>query len=413
MPASWTTEVTLTLPPRPTRAARTARLLGGALAISLTAAACSSSSGTTDSAVAPAPAGDASSTTSTTPAVATYPGRDWATQAAAAAGFDKAQLAAIAAKAKAGASDCLVVTRKGKIVDEHYWRTANRDRAQEVWSATKSYTSTLVGIAQDRGKLKVTDKASRYIPQWKGTKSAGVTIKDLLSNDSGRHWDVKTDYTDMALGAKDKTAFSIALGQDAAPGKVWAYNNSAIQTLSAVIKKATGMDASAYAAKKLLAPIGMAHSVLKKDASGGSLTFMGLSSTCRDMARYGYLMLHQGAWNGKQIVSKAWVDEATGHSSQKLNAAYGYLWWLNRKGPITGPLRPSTGQAGGDQKVGQLVPGAPADLYFAIGFGNQIIMIDPTSETVVVRMGPARAPAGSTPFTPQVAATVVTKALRK
>jgi len=397
---------------RPRRSATAARVVGCALALSVTA--CSNSPAATDASVTAAPASDRSGATSTTvPVPITYPGRDWATQDAAKAGFDRAQLAAIAAKAKAGASDCLVVTRKGKIVDEHYWRTASKDRSQEVWSATKSYTSTLVGIAQDEGKLKVTDKASTYIPQWKGTKSAAVTIRNLLSNDSGRRWDVKTDYTDMALGAKDKTAFSIALGQDAAPGKVWAYNNSAIQTLSAVIKKATGMDASAYAAKKLLTPIGMSHSALKKDASGGSLTFMGLSSTCRDMARYGYLMLHKGRWNGKQIVSERWVDEATGASSQKLNAAYGYLWWLNRKGPITGPLRPTTGQAGGDQKVGQLVPGAPADMFFALGFGNQIIMVDPASETVVVRMGPARAPAGTTPFTPQVAATVVTQALKK
>jgi len=404
----------MTYPRRHPRLAPTTRLLGCTLVFSLAVAACSSSSGTTGAAVAATPVNRANTSTSTTvPDAVTYPGKDWVTQDATRAGFDKAQLAAIAAKAKAGASDCLLVTRMGKIVDEHYWRTATKDRSQEVWSATKSYTSTLVGIAQDQGKLKITDKAATYIPEWRGTKSSGVTIKDLLSNDSGRHWDLKTDYSDMALRAKDKTAFSIALGQDVAPGKVWAYNNSAIQTLSAIIEKATGMDASAYAAKNLLAPIGMNHSVLKKDASGGSLTFMGLSSTCRDMARYGYLMLHRGTWNGKQIVSKAWVAEATGQSSQKLNAAYGYLWWLNRRGPISGPLRPTTGQAGGDQKVGQLVPGAPADTFFALGFGNQIIMVDPASETVVVRMGPARAPAGSTPFTPQVAATVVTKALRK
>lgn len=409
MPDSSTSEATvITISRSSRRPVRPAAALGVALALSVVTAACGAGSAT-DPAASAAP----SPSSTTVPATVTYPGAQWATQSPAAAGLDKTQLDLIAARAKAGASDCFLVVRHGKIVDERYWRGSSKDRAQEVWSATKSYTSTLIGIAQDEGKLKVTDKASTYIPQWKGTRSAGVTVENLLRNDSGRHWDLKTDYTDMALKAKDKTAFSIALGQDIAPGRVWAYNNSAIQTLSAVIKKATGKDASAYAKAKLLTPIGMTHSVLKKDGSGGSLTFMGLSSTCRDMARYGYLMLHKGNWNGTQVVSESWVDAATGHSSQKLNAAYGYLWWLNRKGPIVGPLQPTTGQPGGDQPVGQLVPGAPADMFFALGFGNQIIAVDPGSDTVVVRLGPARAPAGSGRFTQADAAQVVTKALKK
>lgn len=400
----------------------------GALAVVLAAAACSAA---TTSTVAPTTATDRAPTTVATTAAGataatgspsgttgssgaagiTYPGADWETTDAAAAGFDPAKLAEISARAEAGASRCLLVTRHGKIVDEHYWGKTTPETAQEVFSATKSYTSTLVGIAQAEGKLKVTDKASQYIPEWAGTPSGEVTVENLLKNDSGRHWDAKTDYTDMTLQAKDKTAFSIALGQDAAPGTVWAYNNAAIQTLSAVLKKATGMDASAYAKQKLLDPIGMAHSELKKDASGGSLTFMGLSSTCRDMARFGYLMLHDGTWNGTQVVPASWVDAATGHSSQPLNAAYGYLWWLNRRGPIASPLQPTTGEAGGDVKDGQLVPGAPEDMFFALGFGNQIISVDPGSDTVVVRLGPARAPAGAGRFTQADTAAVVTEAL--
>lgn len=395
-------------------------LLPGAVALAFIAAACSTGTTSTsgpgspvsvDSAALGGTTASSGGTTGTTLAGGVYPGADWATEDPVTAGFDKAELDIIAARAEAAGSNCLLVTRHGKIVDERYWRKATADTAQEVFSATKSYTSTLVGIAQDEGKLRVTDKASTYIPEWAGTASADVTIENLLKNDSGRHWDAKTDYTDMAAGARDKTAFAIGLGQDAPPGTTWAYNNSAIQTLSAVLEKATGKDASTYAKEKLLDPIGMSHSVLKKDASGGSLTFMGLSSTCRDMARFGYLMLQNGMWDGRQIVSPAWVDAATGHSSQPLNAAYGYLWWLNRKGPIAGPLQATTGQPGGDQPSGQLVPGAPEDMFFALGFGNQIISVDPGSDTVVVRLGPARAPAGSGSFTQKDTAAVVTDAL--
>lgn len=397
--------------------ARKGPLVGGAAALALLLAACSTTTPTS----APAPDGTAGSVVGATAPAATtggttapdvvYPGADWETTDAAAAGFDPAKLAEIAGRAEAGASNCFLVVRDGKIVDEHYWRGTTPETAQEVFSATKSYTSTLVGIAQDEGRLRVTDKASTYIPEWVGTPSEDVTVENLLKNDSGRHWDARTDYTEMAIGARDKTAFSIALGQDAPPGTVWAYNNSAIQTLSAVLLAATGVDASAYAQEKLLDPIGMTNSVLKKDASGGSFTFMGLSSTCRDMARFGYLMLRDGSWDGRRIVSADWVEAATGHSSQELNAAYGYLWWLNRPGPIASPLQPTTGQAGGDQADGQLVPGAPEDMFFALGFGNQIIAVDPGSETVVVRLGPGRAPAGSGPFTQADAADVITEAL--
>ena len=80
----------------------------------------------------------------------------------------------------------------------------------------------------------------------------------------------------LAAKAEDKTAFAVGLGQDAPPGTVWRYNNSAIQTLSAVLRAATGRSASDLAAERLLAPIGMAHSRMTQDRAGNTLTFMGL-----------------------------------------------------------------------------------------------------------------------------------------
>ena len=136
----------------------------------------------------------------------------------------------------------------------------------------------------------------------------------------------------MAIGASDKTAFALALGQDAPPGDVWAYNNSAIQTLSAVLEAATGEDPVDYARTQLFEPLGMADSTLTTDAAGNALTFMGLRTTCLDLARFGYLMLRDGVWDGEQVVSSDYVEQATGRSSTELNAAYGLLWWLNREG---------------------------------------------------------------------------------
>lgn len=340
---------------------------------------------------------------------AVYPGAEWERTDAATVGFDQAKLDEIAAAAEQGGSNCLVVTRQGRIVAEHYWQGTDADSAQEVFSATKSYASTLVGIAQADGDLDVHDPAADYIPTWSGTPSAEVTVENLLSNDSGRHWDLATDYRQLPA-APDMDAFAVGLPQAAPPGTVWAYNNAAIQTLDVVIREATGTDTATFAAERLFEPLGMDDSRMTTDKAGNTRVFMGLQSTCEDMARFGYLFLRGGEWDGTQVVPEDWVEAATGAPSQDLNAAYGYLWWLNRRGTVLGPVQASTARPGGDAEDAQLVRGAPEEMYFALGLGNQIIAVDPGSETVTVRLGGAGAPPGAAPFDAAAAARVVTEA---
>jgi CubicO group peptidase (beta-lactamase class C family) len=328
----------------------------------------------------------------------TYPGDEWAAVDPATAGFDPAALGRLDEAAAAAGSTCLVVTRDGAVVDERYWQGSTADTPREAFSVTKSVTSTLVGIAQDADRLELDDPAADYLPEWRGTTSEAVTVENLLRNDSGRHWDLATDYRDMAIGASDKTAFALALGQDAPPGDVWAYNNSAIQTLSAVLETATGEEPVDYARTHLFEPLGMADSTLTTDAAGNALTFMGLRTTCLDLARFGYLMLRDGVWDGEQVVSSGYVEQATGRSSTELNAAYGLLWWLNRQGTIATPALATTGiDDGSGARRGQLVPGAPDDAFWALGFRNQIVAVMPSEGIVAVRMGAAPPPGA--PFT--------------
>ncbi len=138
-----------------------------------------------------------------------FPGQDWETVDAAEAGLDQGVLDELAATAETGRSNCLVVTRGGKLVDEWYWSGTDADTSQEVFSATKSFTSVLMGMAADDGDLGVSDTASTWIPQWQGTPSQDVTVEQLLSNTSGRFQDFETDYVEMAAQAPDKTAFAI------------------------------------------------------------------------------------------------------------------------------------------------------------------------------------------------------------
>jgi CubicO group peptidase (beta-lactamase class C family) len=340
------------------------------------------------------------------PSQPVYPGMSWQRIEPTEVGFEPIQLEKIAADAAAAESNCLVVTRHGRLVGEWYWNRTDPDTAQEVFSTTKSVTSTLVGIAESDARLDVHEPASDYIDEWAGTAAQEVTIEDLLSNDSGRHWDARTDYGELTT-ARDRTAFAVGLTQDSPPGEVWVYNNSAIQTLDAVLERATGTDPATYARERLLAPIGMRHSELTHDRAGNTNMYFGMHSTCADLARFGYLFLRSGMWDGTQIVPEGWVEAATGHPSQELNAAYGYLWWLNRRGPVLDPSV-GAGRGGGDVPDGHLVESAPDDMYWAIGLGGQIVQIDPGSDTVVVRLGPAR---GDSRYGPADTAKVVTDAL--
>lgn len=340
------------------------------------------------------------------------PGADWETVAPASVGLDPKVLADLAKTAETGRSNCLLVVRDGKIAGEWYFRGTNANTEQDVFSATKSVTSTLAGIAQDDGDLRISQPASTWIPAWKGTPSAGVTVRDLLSNDSGRQWSVDLDYNQL-IHARDKTAFAVGLGQSAQPGQVWAYNNSAIQTLDQVLQGATGQDPAAFAQQRLFAPLGMTHTSMSHDGAGNTEMFTGVHTTCRDLARFGQLALDHGEWHGRQIVSTDWLRAATGTSSTPLNAAYGYLWWLNHQGLVGNPLVATDLSQVGNQTAtqGRLVPGAPDDMFWAIGLGNQVVQVDPATDTVVVRLGlPAAIPKPPT-FGPGEASRVVTQAV--
>ncbi|WP_207945336.1 serine hydrolase [Actinomadura sp. 7K534] len=384
---------------RTDRAAMTGRLAAAAVTAALLAGACSSGSG-----------GGAGGTT-TEPSRRAADPSPWETTAPAAVGLDAGKLARVAAQAEKGKSDCLAVVRHGRLAGE--WNFGgDRDTRRPVWSVTKSFTSVLVGIAQDDGVLSLDDKAAKWIGEWKGTPAEAVTVRDLLSNDSGREWTFKTDYQEL-LAAQDRTKFAIGLRQQHEPGTVWAYNNSAIQTLQRVLREATGKDVSQYAEERIFVPLGMEDTTMSPDGAGNTQTFMGMNSTCRDLARFGQMMLDKGTWRGRRIVSADYVEAATGRSSTKLNAAYGYLWWLNRRGVVRGPVAATDlgGARSSAAARGQLVPGAPRRLYWALGLGNQLIQVDPVSKTVVVRIGATEPRPKPPTFGPAEAARVVTEAV--
>ena len=366
-------------------------LAAGVTAAALVAAACSSGTGGTTSSDPSTPPDSANATG------AVFPGERWSTVDATDAGFDQAALDELAAEAESASSTCLVIVKDGELINEWYWQDAAPETKRQAWSVTKSLTSTLVGVARDDGDLDIDDPASEYLTEWQGTASEAVTIKDLLSNDSGREWNLSIDYVDLAVTAADKTAFALALGQDAPAGEIWAYNNSAIQTLSPIMERATGERLDDYAKARLFDEIGMADSEWGSDSAGNPLAFMGLETTCRDLARFGYPALHQGNQDGNQVVSADYMTEATGAPSTPLNSAYGYLWWLNREGTVASPAAATEARTEGSSPDDQMVPDVAQNVFWALGFQEQIVAVLPDEGIVAVRMGDG--PPADTPFT--------------
>jgi CubicO group peptidase (beta-lactamase class C family) len=285
-------------------------------------------------------------------------------------------------------SRCILVMRDGEIVTS----TPDVTEPQRAWSITKSVASLLVGIAVDDGALALEDRASDYIPQWRGTESESVTVRDLLAMVSGREWTRQLDYRDMALRAKDKTAFALDLGQDSAPGTVWVYNNSAVQTLDAVLEAATGVAVEEFAAARLFDPLGMTSSSIDTDKAGNANLFAGMLTTCTDLAVLGQAVLRGGASaDGAQVIPPGYLSLAL-EPSTDLNAAYGLLWWLNQPGKAVAADVATGGEP--TPIVGPLVPEAAANTVWAVGFQQQILAVIPSMNAVAVRLG-GKPPEGS------------------
>ena len=290
---------------------------------------------------------------------------------------------ALAAAVESAGANCLVVRREGRVAAEWFWQGFGSTALQEGFSTTKSVAATLIGISQDQGALSIDQPASDFITEWKGTPSEGVTIRQLLSNTSGRFHDVVTDYAQLAFLEQDKSTFAVALGQQHDPGSRWVYNNAAVQTLEVVLERAIGGSVATFAKRNLFEPLGMS-SRLSLDGAGNAGLFAGMQTNCRDLAALVDLYMTDGAVNGDRIVSKAFVDEARQPSSE-LNEAYGFLWWLNTRGTVQSSAEGST------RRGVSLLGALDEDVFYASGACGQVAMGFPQDELIVAVMRPVAA----------------------
>ena len=259
-----------------------------------------------------------------------------------------------------------IVLHNGKIVIENYF---NGHTADEPWywaSAGKTLTATVTGIAAQEGMLSINNKVSDYLGT--GWTSAPIAKENLITN---AHLLTMTSGLNDALG-DDVSPANLQYVADA--GTRWAYHNVYVK-LQDVVAAATGQTWDSYFNTKLKSPIGM---------NGMWIQNQGLSvywSNTRSMARFGLLALNNGKWKDVQLVNSNFMQQAT-TTSQNINLAYGYLWWLNGK---TSYRLPQTQF----QFNGKIIPTAPNDLYCALGKNDQKIYVVPSRKLVIIRMGTA------------------------
>jgi CubicO group peptidase (beta-lactamase class C family) len=316
-------------------------------------------------------------------AVEYWPGPDrWEAIEPAAAGFDPQRLNAALDAAMADRSADVLVLRAGRIVAERYAPDFNVDRKLQIASAAKSMVSVLVGVAIDQGKIRSLDQsAADFIAPWRGTPKAAITIRDLLTMTSG------LDDTGLALRgiAGDQFAINAAAPQLAPPGTRWAYQTAVFHLLYHVIAHAAGEPFEAFASRNLTGPLGMRHTdwvtSLGRGPNGPVTNYYTAACSGRDLARFGLMALRGGRWAGRQVVSAAYLKQATA-PSQDLNPAYGFLWWEN--------ARPGFGAEEAVRGAAALrFDGSPKDTFCALGAGGQAVMVVPSLDLVVIRQGEA------------------------
>lgn len=296
--------------------------------------------------------------------IAPWPTQGWSTSTPEEQGMDRQMLIDAFRYAIGKQSKAVVVIRNGYLVVEWYGDGWNQNTRQQAFSVSKSVSSALVGMLVDEGLITdVNQSASDFISEWQGDQHQAITIGNLIKMDSGLQHNFLTDA--LLVASADQTQFAINLDVEDAPGDVWVYHNAACQSLSEVIFRASGMQAEDYARGNLFEVIGMWNTGWETDRVGNTLTYMGVVSSAQELAKFGYLFLRNGNWDGTQVISQEWVQDST-RPSQLRNPFYGYLWWLNTL---------------------QVMPDVPGDAYAAMGLNERRIYVVPSLDLVVVRLG--------------------------
>jgi CubicO group peptidase (beta-lactamase class C family)/lysophospholipase L1-like esterase len=246
-----------------------------------------------------------------------------------------------AAEKNVQSMNSFMLLRHGHVVAEGWWAPYEAESPHSLYSLSKSFTSTAVGMAISEGKIRLDDKVLSFFPDDAPAKPSknllAMRVSDLLRMSTGNQ-----DEPPRTLDRAWTKSF-LAHPVPHKPGTHFLYNTSGTYMLSAIIQKATGMTLLDYLKPRLFEPLGIEHPTWETSPQGISTGGYGLSVRTEDIARFGQLYLQKGKWQGKQLVPEAWVEAATSRQtsngsdpSSDWEQGYGYQFWRCRHGAYRG-----------------------------------------------------------------------------
>ena len=270
-----------------------------------------------------------------------------------------------------------VIVQNDSLLYDEYWDGYSDSTISGSFSAAKSIVSLLIGIANDEGKIgSLDDLAYKYLPDFPNLNNLDLTIRNLLTMSSGLNWDegyssLFSQTTESYYGNDLKKQIHNLMFVET-PGRIHRYECINTVILGLILQNATGKTITEYAQEKLWKPLGAQHPALWSvdNKNGVEKSYCCFNATALDFAKIGQLVLNNGVWNGKRIISERYLKLATSpavYLKDETNAVltyYGYQWWIiNYKG---------------------------MEIPYARGILGQYIFVIPQKNAVVVRLGKKR-----------------------
>lgn len=245
------------------------------------------------------------------------------------------------AEQKIDALHSFMLVRRGHVIAEGWWAPYAAELPHQLFSLSKSFTSTAVGLAIAEGKFTLEDPVLNFFPEEAPANPSpnlrAMRVRDLLTMSAGHH---NEDLQNFPFNDEQSAVRKfLALPVAHKPGTLFVYNTPATFMLSAIVQKTTGQAVLDYLHPRLFEPLGIENPTWERNKQGISMGGFGLSIRTEDIARFGQLYLQRGQWRGRQLVPAAWVDTATSRwMSNGSNPAsdweqgYGFQFWRCRHG---------------------------------------------------------------------------------
>lgn len=232
-----------------------------------------------------------------------------------------------------------MLVRHGHVLAEAWWAPYDATTVHLLYSLSKSFTALAVGIAIEEGLLSLDDTVLSFFPnkapEAPSEHLQSMKVRHLLSMSTGH----LLDTLDRARQSDDWVKGFLALAPDQAPGTIFCYNNGATFMLSAILHKLTKVNLLAYLKPRILEPLGIEQAHWQENPQGIKLGFSGLHITTESIAKFGQLYLQKGNWQGQQLISEAWVQEASSkhiptwpEGDVDWTQGYGFQFWMCQHG---------------------------------------------------------------------------------